>query len=112
MSTPLPNQAVRGSTSGVPIMAVFDLLGRKWNMRILWELNNKPMSFRGLQARCDGMSPSVLNTRIKQLSEAKLIDKTEQGYQLSDMGQSLMLTLNPLREWSHKWHKVLDSDYK
>lgn len=107
MTTPLPKRCVRGSSSGVAIMAVFDLLGRKWNMRIMWELNSAPLSFRGLQERCDGMSPSVLNTRIKQLTEAKLVFTTSDGYKLTELGLSLMGTLNPLREWAAEWEEKL-----
>lgn len=103
MTTPLPNKSVRGSSSGIAIMAVFDLLGRKWNMRIMWELNACPLSFRGLQEQCDGMSPSVLNTRLKQLTEAELIVSTSAGYLLTELGTSLMVTLNPLRDWALKW---------
>ncbi|WP_448569908.1 winged helix-turn-helix transcriptional regulator [Thalassotalea ganghwensis] len=107
MKTPLPNKTVRGSTSGVAIMAVFDLLGRKWNMRILWELSHEAMSFRALQNKCDDMSPSVLNTRIKQLSDAKLLTTSESGYQLTPLGQSLMTTLDPLRHWASQWESAL-----
>jgi len=105
MTTPLPNNPVRGSNSGVAIMAVFDLLGRKWNMRIMWELNSNSLSFRGLQERCDDMSPSVLNNRIKQLTEAKLIISTSEGYKLTELGLSLMQTLNPLRNWAVEWEE-------
>lgn len=108
MTIPLPNKVVRGSSSGVAIMAVFDLLGRKWNMRIMWELNSASLSFRGLQERCDGMSPSVLNTRIKQLTEAKLIFTTSEGYKLTELGLSLMSTLNPLRFWAAEWEEELE----
>ncbi len=107
MKTPIPNTPVRGSTSGIAIMAVFDLLGRKWNMRILWELNAKSLTFRALQSQCEGMSPSVLNSRIKQLSEAKLVCKTEQGYTLTPLGYSLMQTLDPLRDWAAAWEDEL-----
>jgi len=109
MTTPLPNQPVRGSDSGIPIMAAFDLLGRKWNMRILWELNQQVLSFRNLQQRCNGMSPSVLNTRLKQLSDAKLLNSTPQGYQLTALGESLMEKLNPLREWAVEWEAQVSS---
>ena len=105
-TTPLPKRAVRGSTSGVAIMAVFDLLGRKWNMRILWELSQQPLSFRALQERCDGMSPSVLNDRVKQLSDAKLLASTASGYQLTELGLSLMQTLDPLRAWAADWESA------
>ncbi|MBC3765206.1 winged helix-turn-helix transcriptional regulator [Neptunicella marina] len=107
MNTPLPNKSVRGSDSGIAIMAVFDLLGRKWNMRILWQLRQGALSFRGLQQSCDGMSPSVLNSRIKQLNEAKLLQTTEQGYQLTALGMTLMDKLDPLRGWASEWEEVL-----
>ena len=105
MTTPLPTKLVRGSSSGIAIMAVFDLLGRKWNMRIMWELNSDQLSFRALQERCDGMSPSVLNSRIKQLTEAKLVLTTSNGYTLTELGLSLMKTLNPLRDWAAQWEE-------
>ena len=107
MSTPVPNKQVRGSRSGVAIMAAFDLLGRKWNMRILWELNQSPANFRALQQKCDGMSPSVLNSRIKQLQQAKLLVLSEQGYCLTELGQDLMIRLDPLRDWSKEWERAL-----
>lgn len=88
-------------------MAAFDLLGTKWNMRILWELNSKPLNFRSLQNQCNGMSPSVLNNRIKQLSEARLIYTSEEGYKLTELGCSLMQTLDPLREWASAWEDAL-----
>ena len=107
MTTPLPKNKVRGSSSGVAIMAVFDLLGRKWNMRIMWELSSATLSFRGLQQRCDAMSPSVLNTRMKQLTDAELVVTTSEGYKLTALGFSLMETLKPLREWAIEWEDEL-----
>ncbi|MFC6440177.1 helix-turn-helix domain-containing protein [Bowmanella sp. JS7-9] len=107
MNTPLPNQPVRGSHSGVAIMAVFDLLGRKWNMRILWELRTGPQTFRTLQENCDNMSPSVLNNRIKQLADARLLATSPTGYQLTELGNTLMTTLDPLRAWASVWEKQL-----
>ncbi|WP_372509512.1 winged helix-turn-helix transcriptional regulator [Streptomyces humicola] len=41
-------------------MAALDLLGRRWTLRILWELSQAPAGFRELQRRCEGMSSSVL----------------------------------------------------
>jgi len=49
-------------------MAVLDLLGRRWALRILWELRNEPAAtFRELQTRCGGVSSSVLNQRLHEL---------------------------------------------
>ncbi len=99
----LPNKPVRGSTSGVPIMALFDLLGQRWNLRLMWELRQGPKTFRGLQSACGGVSPSVMNGRLKMLSEAKLIVQSDQGYTLSPLGAELMDELDPLRGWAKKW---------
>lgn len=107
-ANPLPKQAVRGSRSGVAIMALFDLLGQKWTMRILWELREAPLSFRGLQQRCDDLSPTVLNGRLKQLTQAQLLLSTTSGYELTALGVSLMTTLDPLRAWATRWSRSLE----
>ncbi len=74
MSTPRPGRAVRGSRTGRPIMAALDLLGRRWTLRVLWELRDgSAATFRELRDRCDKMSTSVLNQRLAELREAGLI---------------------------------------
>ena len=35
--------AVRGSRTGRPVMALLDLLGRRWTLRIVWELRDGPL---------------------------------------------------------------------
>ena len=101
---PLPGKPVRGSQSGRPLMAALDLLGRRWTLRILWELRRKPYKFRDLQARCDNMSTSVLSTRLKEMQAQKLLDSTaEDGWHLTDHGRSLLLVLAPLTDWSERW---------
>jgi DNA-binding HxlR family transcriptional regulator len=53
---PTPGKPVRGSRSGQPIMALLDLLGRRWAMRVIWELRESTLSFRQLQEACGGIS--------------------------------------------------------
>ena len=67
-ATPLPGRPVRGSATGRPVMALLDLLGRRWALRALWELRGEPVpTFRDLQARCGGVSSSVLADRLARL---------------------------------------------
>lgn len=108
MTKPLPKKSVRGSKSGVAIMALFDLLGRKWNMRVMWELRTQPLTFRALQEACGGISPSVLNTRIKLLNDARLLQISPAGYELTELGETLMETLDPLRHWALQWEKEIE----
>ena len=101
---PLPGRPVRGSASGRPIMALLDLLGRRWALRVLWELREGEVGFRALQARCDGMSPSVLSQRLAELVEAGIVEQGEgQQYGLSGQGEGLLRALAPLNEWAATW---------
>ena len=102
---PRPGAPVRGSHTGRPIMAVFDLVSRRWVLRVLWELSRaeSPLTFRDLKARCADMSSSVLTRRIAELREARLVERVEGGYVLSDLGDGLVASLEPLTDWSAAW---------
>lgn len=105
MSVPRPGKPVRGSKSGLPIMALFDLLGRNWAMGIIWNLQEGAATFRELQQRCECISPGILNNRLKELREAAIIERTLEGYQLTGRGNELMELLRPFGEWSRSWSK-------
>lgn len=100
---PTPGNPVRGSTTGKPIMALLDLLGQRWALRILWELRDNALTFRALQEACDGVSPSVLNSRLKALKEARFVDATPDGYVLTTLGKELQEEFGGLYQWSEKW---------
>lgn len=77
-------------------------------MGVLWTLcENQHATFRELQALCETISPSVLNTRLKELREAKLVDVSDQGYVTTELGRELYAQLKPMGKWSKKWAKVL-----
>lgn len=107
MSEPVPGRPVRGSQSGVPIMVLFDLLGRRWAMGVLWTLSKEgPCTFRQLQELCDSVSPTVLNARLKELRQAGLVEHGEGGYQALPLGRELYDLLVPLGSWSRKWAQL------
>ena len=105
MSDGRDSRAVRGSRTGRPIMAVLDLLGRRWALRVLWELRSDTLTFRELRTRCDAMSPSVLNQRLSELREAGIVELVDDGYRLTTHGAELLAALAPINEWSKKWAK-------
>lgn len=105
---PMPGQPVRGSRTGAPIMALFDLLGRRWAMGVLWTLcDSGPSTFRALQERCEGISPGVLNQRLKELQEARLVDKAADGYVATGIGRRVYKQLLPLGATARAWGKLL-----
>ncbi|QHQ36662.1 winged helix-turn-helix transcriptional regulator [Algicella marina] len=94
---------VPGSRSGQPIMVLFDLLSRRWTMGILWNLSDGNRTFRDLQSRCGSASPSVLNTRLKELRSVELVEKAADGYALTVTGRELFGHLEPLGDWAMEW---------
>ncbi|HXZ85314.1 MAG TPA: helix-turn-helix domain-containing protein [Myxococcota bacterium] len=107
LATPRPGSPVRGSRSGRPIMAALDLLGRRWALRVLWELREGPQSFRALRARCDEVSPSVLNQRLAELRASGIVaHEPGSGYALRPEGESLLAALAPLHDWAARWARA------
>lgn len=87
-------------------MAALDLLGRRWSLRVLWELRSGPVGARALLERCESLSSSVLYDRLRELSSAGLIEKNEDGdYRLTRLGSELGAALGPLDMWARRWAK-------
>ena len=103
-AAPVPGQPVRGSSTGRPIMALLDLLGRRWALRVMWELREGAVpTFRELQQRCGDISSSVLTDRLRELTEAGVVARGEAGYALTKDGQQLSEHLRPLDVWARRW---------
>jgi len=89
-----------------PVMALLELLGRRWALRVLWELRDGALGFRALQARCGELSRSSLSQRLAELTEARLVEATAAGdYRYSREGEELMQLLMPINEWAIRWGK-------
>ena len=99
---------VRGSRTGRPIMVLLDLLGRRWTLRIVWELREEPRRFRDLQEQI-GASPTIVNTRLAELREARLVElDAAVGYRLTSLGKELLELFLPLHAWADKWARSLN----
>ena len=88
------------------IADLFDLLGRRWALRVLWELRDDPLRYAELRVRCEEMSTSVLAQRLRELSDAGIVEQHEGAYALTGSGRELLGHLAPLNEWSKRniWH--------
>jgi DNA-binding HxlR family transcriptional regulator len=83
-------------------MVVLDVLGRRTVLRMLWELQSGPMSFRALQEAC-ATNSALLNIRLRELRELELVELVESGYQLTPEGWKLRDALLPLADWARRW---------
>jgi DNA-binding HxlR family transcriptional regulator len=84
-------------------MALLDLLGRRWALRVIWELREEPPSFRELQARCGAISSSVLNDRLAELRAVGIVEAAEDGYRLTGEGRELLALYPALDAWAERW---------
>jgi DNA-binding HxlR family transcriptional regulator len=89
-------------------MALLDLLGRRWALRVLWELRDGPLTSRALREACGGVSPTVLQDRADELREAVLVELDEtSGYRLTALGRELLARFGPIGAWADRWARSL-----
>jgi DNA-binding HxlR family transcriptional regulator len=87
-------------------MVLLDLLGRRWSLRILWELRGPPLTSRALRGACDEASPTVLQARLSELRQAGFVELVPGvGYRLTALGQELLETFLPLHRFAERWQK-------
>jgi DNA-binding HxlR family transcriptional regulator len=88
-------------------MALLDLLGRRWALRVLWELRAAPLTFRALASACGEPSPTVLNDRLKELRASGLVTLDfDRGYGLTRLGAELVTRFGPLVTWAERWART------
>src|SRR5215469_13231059 len=104
MSIAKPGKPVRGSRTGRPVMALLDFLGRRWVLRILWELREETLGFRVLQGRCDNLSPTILSRRLNEMRFMAIVRQGENNeYALTPAGKKLFRIILPLHSWAEDW---------
>ena len=99
--------AVRGSRTGRPIMVLLDLLGRRWTLRIIWELReDRALTSRALRTACDEASPTIMQARLSELREAGFVELVAgDGYRLTALGKDLSENFQPLSRFAERWSK-------
>ncbi|MET7767562.1 helix-turn-helix domain-containing protein [Nocardia sp. NPDC005366] len=94
----------RDDPADEPMLTTMDLLGQRWMMRVLWELEPAPLGFLELRRRMGQCSSSMLSVRLHHLQTAGLIVKTPaKTYELTTAGTELTAALQPLWTWSKRW---------
>ncbi len=85
-----------------PVDTVLDLLGRRWALRLIWELRRSTVSFSELRQRT-GISPSVLSARLSELAGAGVVERDSgRRYRLSGRGRELARILYELNRWAEQ----------
>jgi DNA-binding HxlR family transcriptional regulator len=85
-----------------PVETVLELLGRRWALRLVWELRRSTLGFTELRRRT-GISPSVLSARLGDLTGAGVFEQdTGRRYRLSGRGRELARVLYELNRWAQQ----------
>ena len=80
------------------------LLEARYAIRVLWALRDgHAQTFRLLQDSVGGITPNTLNTRIKELRDAGLVNHGGDGYVVTPAGSELLKRLNELPAFAAKW---------
>jgi len=88
------------------VEGVLDLLGRRWALRLVWELRRSTLSFSELRERT-GISPSVLSARLRELVDSDVLERDGvRRYRLSGRGRELARILYELNRWAEHQHET------
>lgn len=93
-----------GAKDNAAVIQLFDLLESRYALRVIWALSDgHPQTFRLLQDSVGGATPNTLNTRLKELRAARLVDHTGDGYRLTSQGADLARRMHDVQLFAGKW---------
>jgi len=93
-----------GVKDNTAVIQLFDLLEQRYAMRVIWALSDgHPQTFRLLQDSVGGVTPNTLNTRLKQLRAARLVDHGRDGYHLTSQGADLARRMIDMQLFANRW---------
>lgn len=76
-----------------------DLVGERWTLLLVRELLTGPKRYRTLVANLPGIGTNLLATRLRELSEAGLIERQGTDYLLTERGAALETSVLALARW-------------
>lgn len=92
------------SKDNAAVNQLFERLECRYAMRVLWALRDgHPQTFRLLQDSVGGITPNTLNTRIKELREAGMLDHGSDGYTVTPVGLDLLKRLSDVQPFAVRW---------
>lgn len=82
-----------------PVSRALDIIGERWTLLIIRDLGFGLRRFSELQGELVGISPSLLSGRLRQLTEAGVIERIGNRYQLTERGVELLDVVNEIGRW-------------
>ena len=91
------------------VRQILDRIADKWSLLVVALLQRQTMRFNELRREIDGISQRMLSVTLRHLERDGLIERTvypevppKVEYRLTDLGCSLLDTIQPLVDWTEK----------
>ena len=98
-----------------PVATTVQLIGNKWKLLILRNLQTRPWRFNELRRSLDGISQKVLTESLRALEQDGLVNRTvfaevppRVEYSLSELGETLRPILDAMQAWGIAYKEQAD----
>lgn len=100
-----------------PVETTLALIGNKWQVLILRDLNlNGTMRFKELQRSIGKISQKVLTSNLRTMEAAGIVHRETFAevpprveYSLTELGQTLQPILDAMRDWGESYRRYLEN---
>ena len=99
-----------------PVATTVSLIGSKWKLLIMRNLQVRPWRFNELKKSLEGISQKVLTDSLRSMEEDGLIVRTvypevpaRVEYSLSELGESMRPIIAALESWGLEYKKSLEN---
>ena len=89
-----------------PVAMASEVLSSRWTFLVIFEMLHGSRRFNEIRRGVPRMSPTLLSKRLKELEQAGLIERIENGvteYRLTDSGRALEPVIEALGHWATRW---------
>lgn len=99
-----------------PVATTVQLIGNKWKLLIIRNLQIRPWRFNELQKNLDGISQKVLTDNLRSMEADGLIIRTVYAevpprveYSLSELGETMRPILDAMAAWGNSYKSMAHS---
>ena len=99
-----------------PVATTVQLIGNKWKLLIIRNLQTRPWRFNELQKNLDGISQKVLTDSLQSMEADGLITRTVYAevpprveYSLSELGETMRPILDAMAAWGNSYKSIAHS---
>jgi DNA-binding HxlR family transcriptional regulator len=86
-----------------PVALAAEVLCERWTLLVVRELLSGSRRFSEIQRGVPLMSRSMLAQRLRALHEAGILERTDEGYELTEAGEELRPIVFSFGEWGKRW---------